>query len=214
MNHITEFFRQLADPNFLQSLIQKYGGLIYLIMGTIVFLETGLFVLAPFLPSDTLIFAAGALSGSGLLQLDLLIIIFTIAAVLGDSLNFLLGRLTTKPLFSGRVPWLNQQRLRQVRYFYNQHGNITIFYGRFIPVVRSLVPFTAGSASVTYARFLAFCSMGVLLWVLLNSTTGFLFGGLPFVKENPALILIGMAIIPLIPAVIQISYSHFHKKKR
>jgi membrane-associated protein len=191
---------------YINVFIDNHGLLVYVILGTIIFLETGLFVLAPILPSDTLIFTAGAVAASGNLHIMILIALFIVAAIGGDSLNYLLGRLLKKPLFSGRLPFLNQKRLNEVQKFFKNHGGMTVLYGRFIPVIRTFVPFTAGSGTMEYPKFLLFCIIGVTCWVLLNSLTGYFFGQIPFVKKYPALILLGLALFALIPGAIQFFY--------
>lgn len=207
MDHIVILFHQLSHlDSYLRTFIDNHGVLVYFIMSVIIFLETGLFVLAPVLPSDTLIFTAGALAAGGYLHIEQLIVLFSISAICGDSLNYLLGRVFNKPLFSGRLPFLNPHELDRIRVFYSKHGGLTVLYGRFVPVIRSLVPFTAGSGSMAYPRFLKFCSIGVVCWVLINSLTGYFFSEIPFVKKYPAFILLGLALLALIPGMIQFLY--------
>jgi membrane-associated protein len=207
-------FQHLSHlDTYLRTFIDNHGLLVYIIIGIIVFFETGLLILAPILPSDTLIFTAGAIAAGGSLRIELLIIIFSIAAIAGDSLNYLFGCLLKDPLFSGKIPFLNPHKLDRVRDFYKRHGSITVLYGRFIPVIRTFIPFTAGSGSMAYPRFLKFCIIGVLCWVLLNSLTGFFFSKIPIVQEYPGLILLGLALFALIPGVIQFCYYRFSTKK-
>lgn len=214
MDQITAIIHQLSHlDTYLRAFINNHGVLVYMIIGMIVFFETGIFILAPILPSDTLIFTAGALAAGGDLRIELLIIIFSVAAIAGDSLNYLLGYLLKDSLFSGKIPFLNPHRLERVRDFYKKHGSMTVLYGRFIPVIRSFVPFTAGSGSMAYPRFLKFCIIGVLCWVLLNSLTGFFFSKVPVVREYPGLILLGLALFALLPGVIQFCYYRLSTKK-
>ena len=214
MDQIVAIFHQFSHlDTYLSTFLVNHKVLAYLIIGGIIFFETGVFVLAPLLPSDTLIFTAGALASSGNLHIGLLIVVSIIAAIAGDSLNYLIGRLLKKTLFSGKIPYLNPHKLERVRDFYQKHGGMTVLYGRFIPVIRTFVPFIAGSGSMAYARFLKFCSIGVVFWVLLNSLTGFYFSQIPFVKNHPAFVLLGLALFALLPGVIQFIYSRFYLKK-
>lgn len=213
MDQIAVIINQISHlDTYLRTFIDNHGVLVYLIIGVIVFLETGVFILAPILPSDTLIFTAGALAASESLRIDLLIIIFSVSAIAGDSLNYLLGCQLKDTLFSGKIPFLNPHKLEYIHEFYKKHGSMTVLYGRFIPVIRAFVPFTAGSGSMAFPRFLKFCTIGVLCWVLLNSLTGFFFGKIPFVKNYPGLILLGLALFALLPGVVQFSYYKFFNK--
>lgn len=207
MDQIVAIAHQLSHLDlYIRTFIDNHGLVVYVILGVIIFFETGLFVLAPLLPSDTLIFTAGAIAAGGNLRIELLIIVFIIAAIAGDSLNYWLGRRFKDPLFSGKLPYLNPDRLERVQNFYRKHGGMTVMYGRFIPVIRTFVPFTAGSGSMAYPRFLKFCIIGVVFWVLLNVLTGFFFSRIPFVKSYPGFILIGLALFALLPGVIQFVY--------
>ena len=214
MDQIVAILHQFSHiDTYLRTFLDNHKVLVYLIIGAIIFFETGVFVLAPLLPSDTLIFTAGALASSENLHIGLLIVVSIIAAIAGDSLNYLIGYQLKKPLFSGRLPFLNQNKLERVRDFYKKHGAMTVLYGRFIPVIRTFVPFTAGSGSMAFPRFLKFCSIGVVFWVLLNSLTGFFFSQIPIVKRYPAFILLGLTLFALLPGVIQFIYSKFYLKK-
>ena len=208
MEQITAIFNQLSHlDTYLLTFIYDHGVLIYLIVGATVFFETGVFILAPVLPSDTLIFTAGALAACGYLRIELLLVVFFIAALGGDSLNYLLGRLLRKPVFSGKLPYLKPDKLDRVRDFYRKHGGVTVLYGRFVPVIRTFVPFTAGSGSMAYPQFLKFCSIGVAFWVLLYCLTGYFFGAIPLVKKYPAFILLGLALFALFPVIGKFIYD-------
>jgi membrane-associated protein len=214
MDQIATLFHQILHfDKYILGFVENHGVLVYVIMAAIVFLETGLFVLAPLLPSDTLIFASGALAATGYLHLEILIGIFFLAAVSGDSLNYLLGRLLSEWLVSSKLPIINKHRLDQVRKFYYQHGGLTVLYGRFIPLIRTFIPFTAGSGSMAYLRFLKFCCIGVMLWVLLTVLSGYFFSEIPLVKKYPALIFLGLSLMGLLPGIVQLIY-HKSRKKR
>lgn len=187
----------------LLAIHATYGGFLYAVLFIIVFCETGL-VIAPFLPGDSLLFAAGALAGLGALNIWALIIGVTLAAILGDSLNYAIGhRLgahvqTTKNLFG--IP-INPAHLKKAEVFFKHHGHRAIVLARFAPIIRTFVPFFAGASNMPKATFLRYNIIGGILWVCLFTLSGYFFGNLPIVKERFSLIIIAIVIISLIPII-------------
>ncbi len=187
----------------LLTLHAAYGGLLYAILFIIVFCETGL-VVTPFLPGDSLLFAAGALAGLGVLNVWALLIGITVAAILGDNLNYALGQKlgkhvqTSNRLFGIR---LNPEHLKKAEAFFQHHGHRAIVLARFAPIVRTFVPFFAGMSNMPKAIFLRYNVIGGLLWVCLFVLSGYFFGNLPIVKERFSLVIVAIVIISLIPIV-------------
>ncbi|MGR3742072.1 VTT domain-containing protein [Companilactobacillus sp. DQM5] len=189
----------------LTGMVGSFGIWTYVILFLIIFIETGL-VIFPFLPGDSLIFAAAALSANANAKLNvwLLLTIFILAAVIGDSVNYELGEhlsnYATKQSFLKK--FINQDQLYDAHVFFEKHGGITVVIGRFIPFIRTFVPFVAGSGSMHYKRFLIYNILGATLWVALFTTTGYLFGNIPAVQKHFSLIVIGIIIVSAIPAIV------------
>ncbi|HEX9895848.1 MAG TPA: DedA family protein [Gemmatimonadales bacterium] len=184
----------------LQEIIGQYGALTYLILFLIVFCETGLVVM-PLLPGDSLLFAAGTFAALGSLNLWLLILLLCTAAIAGDTVNYWIGRWIGPRAFSGRLRWLRQDYLRRTEEFYLRHGGKTIVLARFIPIIRTFAPFVAGVGRMNYTRFITYNVAGGILWVVLFTLGGYLFGNLPAVRENFSLVvlaIIGVSMLPLV----------------
>ncbi len=187
----------------LNSIIDDYGVWTYLILFVIVFLETGL-VVTPFLPGDSLLFAAGTFAAGGSLEVSLLIVVLSVAAIAGDSVNYSIGSLVGPKVFQkGDVRFLNKKHLERTHAFYERHGGKTIIIARFVPIIRTFAPFVAGIGSMTYMRFLAYNVVGGLLWVSVGVLAGYLFGNLPAVKDNFSLIILAIVLISVLPAVVE-----------
>ena len=185
----------------LVELLRDYGFWVYLILFAIVFAETG-FVVTPFLPGDSLLFAAGALAAvdtSGTLSAPLLSLTFVVAAVAGNTTNYHIGRWIGPPAFSGKYRFLKVDYLKRTEAFFAKHGSMTIVLSRFAPIIRTCAPFVAGVARMPYARFQAYNVAGGLAWVLLFIWAGFFFGNIPFIKNNFGLVTIGIVVASLIP---------------
>jgi membrane-associated protein len=185
----------------LQQLLRDWGLWTYVLLFVIVFSETGL-VVTPFLPGDSLLFAAGSLSAlyPDLLPLVPLLIVLLLAAVLGDAVNYAIGAWIGPRAFSGRVPLLNQRHLLRAQEFYERHGGKAIVLARFVPIVRTFAPFVAGIAGMQYGRFALYNVSGGFVWVLLCTLAGYWFGNLPLVKQNFELVIIaiiGLSLVPL-----------------
>jgi membrane-associated protein len=193
----------------LAEIIRDYGTWTYAILFTIVFLETGL-VVTPFLPGDSLLFAAGSFAalqnpdGSHVLGFWLLFVLLSVAAVLGDTVNYAIGAyLGPKVFHFERSRFFNPEHLRKTHQFYEKYGGKTIIIARFVPIVRTFAPFVAGVGAMTYARFLAYNVVGGVLWVAICLSAGYFFGNLPFVKKNFSLVILVIIIISVMPAVIE-----------
>lgn len=185
----------------LVELLRDYGPWVYFILFAIVFAETG-FVVTPFLPGDSLLFAAGALAAvdtSGTLSAPMLSLVLVVAAISGNTTNYHIGRWIGPPAFSGRYRWLKVDYLRRTEDFFSRWGSWTIVLSRFAPIIRTCAPFVAGVARMPYARFQAYNVLGGLGWVLLLTWTGFFFGNIPLVKDNFGLVTIGIIVVSLIP---------------
>ncbi|ARS35664.1 DedA family protein [Pontibacter actiniarum] len=203
-----ELFQNLLDfilhiDQHLILLLQEYRNWIYLILFLIVFCETGL-VVTPFLPGDSLLFALGALAAipSSGLQVALLLGLLCVAAILGDSFNYLTGIKLGAKVYHKNYWFLRQKHLQKAEQFYVRHGGRTIIYARFIPIVRTFAPFAAGMAKMHYKRFLYFNVVGALLWVFFFIMIGYLFGNLPAVKQNFSLLVMGIIGVSMLPPVL------------
>jgi len=189
----------------LQVLASEYGLWLYGILFLIIFCETGL-VVTPFLPGDSLLFAAGSLASVPGSQLDahLLFLVFFVAAVLGDSVNYAIGhKLGTKVFDFGKSRFFNPDHLAKTHAFFEKYGGKTIIIARFIPIIRTFAPFVAGIGAMAYPRFILFNILGALLWVGVFSYSGYFFGQLPFVQENFKFLILGIIVFSLLPPVIE-----------
>jgi membrane-associated protein len=185
----------------LAEVVQTHGVWVYALLFLIVFVETGLVVM-PFLPGDSLLFVAGALAGVGAMNQSLLLGLLFCAAVLGDALNYSVGRhLGARMSTWERTAWFNRDALERTQTFYERHGPMTIVIARFIPFIRTFAPFVAGLAQMRYTRFAAYNVLGAALWVGGLTTLGWWFGDQPWVKQNFSAIALAMIIIPGLPAV-------------
>lgn len=182
----------------LENVLHDYGTWTYVILVAIVFCETGL-VVTPFLPGDSLLFAAGTLSAFGPLNVHLLFILLWIAAVVGDSVNYAIGSYVGPRAFSGKFWLLNTNHLERTRQFYEKHGGKTIIIARFVPIVRTFAPFVAGVGGMNYSRFFTYNVVGGLVWVAGFLYLGYFFGNWPIVKENFGLAVIGIIFVSILP---------------
>ena len=201
-----ELLHQLIDfishiDVYLQNWVQKYDSLTYLLLALIVFCETGL-VFTPFLPGDSLLFAAGALAGAGSLSLGLLIIILFAAAFAGDNTNYFIGNFIGHKIVNAKRKLIRKEYLDRTHAFYEKHGGKTVVIARFMPILRTFAPFVAGLGSMTYRRFIMFSILGNILWIVSFTTLGYLFGNIPVVKENFSLVVFGIIILSLLPMII------------
>lgn len=187
----------------LNAVIDEYGVWTYAILFLFIFLETGV-VVTPFLPGDSLLFAAGAFAANGSLAVPVLLVLLWAAAILGDSANYAIGsRVGPRVFHKENVRFLNKRHLERTHAFYERHGGKTIVIARFIPIVRTFAPFVAGIGSMTYLRFLSYNVFGGLLWVCLFILGGYLFGNVPVVEENFSLVIVAIILISVMPAVVE-----------
>jgi membrane-associated protein len=185
----------------LLKLTVDYGVWVYAILFLIIFSETGL-VIAPFLPGDSLLFVAGALCGMGALQLELLVPLLVLAAFSGDNTNYWIGRLLGLRLLNRANPKLiKREHLAKTHAFYEKHGGKTIIFARFLPIIRTFAPFVAGIGLMRYRLFMMFSALGSVLWIASLTVAGYLFGNIPVVKNNLTLIIVGIIVITLLPAL-------------
>lgn len=196
----------------LSELIDAYGMLTYGILFLIIFCETGL-VVTPILPGDSLLFAVGVFAGIGALNLPLILVLLTIAAILGDTVNYAVGRYLSEKLVNGRFGWLIKQKyLDQTNTFFERYGPETIIIARFVPIVRTFAPFVAGAGSMSYPKFIAYNIIGAIIWVNVITLGGYFFGGVPIIKENFSLVTIGIIVVSLLPAVYHLIKAWRDKK--
>ena len=186
----------------LIMLVNEYGMWIYAILFLIIFCETGL-VITPFLPGDSLLFVAGALAGAGMLDPILLMVGLTIAAILGDTLNYWIGNCVGPRVFHSDSAYFKREHLLRTQRFYDKHGGKTIIIARFIPIIRTFAPFVAGVGSMPYKKFLAYNVIGGVVWVVLLVGAGYLFGDLPWVKKNLTAVIFAIIILSIMPGVIE-----------
>lgn len=187
----------------LALFVAQHGAWVYGLLFLIVFMETG-FVVTPFLPGDSLLFVAGAVAAAGGMELPLVMLVLVTAALCGDNVNYWVGRLAGPRLFrreDGR--WLKRENLDRTHAFMERHGPKAIVIARFVPIVRTFVPFVCGLGRLTYARFLGFSVFGALLWVGLLVPAGFLFGNLAVVKENLTAVILLIVALSLMPGLIE-----------
>ena len=203
-----EWFGQLIQfvlhlDAHLLGFATAHGNWIYGLLFVIIFCETGL-VVTPFLPGDSLLFVAGTVAGAGALDVNLMVVVLIVAAILGDSLNFSIGRWIGPRVFRFEDSWLFRRRyLDQANAFYLRHGGKTIVIARFVPIVRTYAPFVAGACGMDYRRFLGFNVIGGVMWIALLAYAGYFFGGLAVVKNNLTLVTIGIIVLSLMPAVVE-----------
>ena len=186
----------------LAELITEYDTWTYLILFLVIFMETGL-VVTPFLPGDSLLFAAGALAAldGSPLNVVLLWFLLFIAAIVGDTVNYSIGKFVGPKAFTSNSKLLKKEYLDRTHAFYQKHGGVTIFLARFIPIIRTFAPFVAGIGEMRYSYFISYNIIGGLVWTLLFIFLGYFFGNLPFVQDHFSLVVIAIIIISLIPAV-------------
>ncbi|MDH2066532.1 DedA family protein [Pantoea sp. GD03673] len=199
----------------LAELVAEYGIWIYAILFLILFCETGL-VVTPFLPGDSLLFVAGALAAlpGNDLNVHVMVALLVVAAVLGDAVNYTIGRLFGERLFSNpNSKIFRRSHLDKTHAFYARHGGKTIILARFVPIVRTFAPFVAGMGHMSYRHFALFNVTGALLWVLLFSYAGYLFGDLPVVQENLKLLIVGIILVSILPGVIEV-WRHRRQAKQ
>ncbi|MEH6458837.1 DedA family protein [Chitinimonas sp. JJ19] len=192
---------------FLAMMVSQYGPWIYVILFLVIFCETGLVVM-PFLPGDSLLFVAGAVAAQGGMDPFLLAGCLIVAAILGDSVNYVIGRSAGERLFSNPSSKVfRRDYLERTKDFYQRHGGKTVAMARFLPIVRTFAPFVAGMAHMAYGKFLFFSVVGTLAWVGSLVTLGYQFGHVPFIKNNLSLMVVVVVVLSLLPMLIKLVHS-------
>ncbi len=206
-----DFILQLVDiflhiDEYLGDIIRDYGVWTYLLLFIVIFMETGL-VVTPFLPGDSLIFAAGTFAAMGYMEVGLLFALLFAAAFLGDTANYWIGHTLGPRAFSGEIPLLKKvlkkEYLDKTHAFYEKHGGKTIILASFVPIVRTFAPFVAGVGAMTYKKFISYNIIGGLAWVAIFLFLGFFFGNLPFVQKHFEFVVIAIVLISVLPAVVE-----------
>lgn len=187
---------------YLNDIITQYGAWTLAILFVIIFMETGV-VVTPFLPGDSLIFAAAAFAARGALNPVVMFIVLAIAAVAGDTVNYWIGHRVGSRAYTGEVRWIKKEYMERTHVFFTKHGGKTIFLARFVPIIRTFTPFVAGVSQMPYAFFLRWNMIGGTIWVATFILLGFFFGNIPFVQKNFELVILAIIVITLIPAVTE-----------
>ncbi len=186
----------------LSEIISQYGIWTYGILFVVIFIETGL-VVTPFLPGDSLLFAAGTFASLGALNIYVLIGLLTVAAIAGDTVNYWIGHRIGSRAYTGEVKWIKKEYMERTHAFFEKHGGKTIFLARFVPIIRTFAPFVAGVSRMTYGHFISYNIFGGLVWVPLFTLAGYFFGNIPFVKHNFSIVILAIIVISLLPAVYE-----------
>jgi membrane-associated protein len=187
----------------LDLVIRNYGFWVYGIFFLIIFLETG-FVVTPFLPGDSLLFAAGTFAALGSLDAKWIIILLSIAAIAGDTVNYWIGHIVGPRVFTKeKSRFLNRQYLRRTHQFYDKYGGKTIILARFIPIIRTFAPFVAGIGSMTYGRFISYNILGGISWVVILVFGGYFFGNIPLIRHNFSLVIAAIIFLSILPGIIE-----------
>lgn len=198
---------------YLGQLISTYGVFVYAILFVIVFVETGL-VITPFLPGDSLLFAAGAFSALGSLNLISVLLLLCLAAVFGDTVNYWIGHFFGEKIIANKRIPINQNHIDETQKFFDKHGGKTIVLARFVPIVRTFAPFVAGIGKMSYSKFISFNIIGGISWVLLFTLTGYFFGNIPMVKHNFSIVImaiIGISVLPMLYTALKSKLSSKNK---
>ncbi|MGQ3014997.1 MAG: DedA family protein [Flavobacteriales bacterium] len=207
-----DFFLHLDDH--LRDIILKYENWTYLILFAIIFVETGL-VIWPFLPGDSLLFAAGSFAAAGMLNLAYLLVLLFVAAFLGDTVNYLIGKYFGEKILSLKLrgkPIVKPKYMEKTHAFYEKHGPKTIILARFVPIVRTFAPFVAGIGTMNYRKFISYNLIGGFIWVVGITLLGYFFGTIPIVKENFELVVLGIIGLSVLPIIFEFVRGYFGKK--
>jgi len=199
----------------IQQWVTDYKTWTYLILFIIVFMETG-FVVTPFLPGDSLLFAAGAVAAMPNEPLSLipLILLLLCAAFGGDNTNYFIGRLLGQTVYEKNYRLIRREYLDKTHAFYEKHGGKTIIIARFMPILRTFAPFVAGVGTMRYLRFISFSVIGNIIWVVLFCLSGYFFGSIPFIKKNFSLVIVTIILVSLLPMVIAFIKNYFDKRRK
>ena len=198
---------------YLSEIITRYGAWTYGLLFFVVFMETG-FVVTPFLPGDSLIFAAATFSARGALNPWVLFILMTIAAFIGDTANYWIGHSIGAKAYTGEVKWIKKEYMERTHAFFEKHGGKTIFLARFVPILRTFTPFVAGVSKMPYSYFITWNLVGGATWVATFTLLGYFFGGIPFIQDNFELVIVAIILISLVPAVVEAVKARREDKKQ
>lgn len=188
---------------YLNDIITNYGAWTYGILFFVIFIETG-FVVMPFLPGDSLLFAAGTFAALGALNPIYLFLLLTVAAIIGDTVNYSIGHYIGPKAFSGEIKFLKKEHLDKTQAFYDKHGGKTIILARFIPIIRTFAPFVAGIGTMKYSKFILYNVVGAISWVAIFISLGYFFGNISFVQKNFELVIFAIIFISFIPPVLEV----------
>jgi membrane-associated protein len=200
INYLIDLFLNL--DTHLSELVHDYGIYTYAILFLVIFAETG-FVFTPFLPGDSLLFAAGAFSAKGFFNVHLLAVILSIAAIVGDTVNYWIGNFIGPKAFQKDSKLFKKEYLEKTHAFYEKHGGKTIIIARFVPIIRTFAPFVAGIGTMSYLKFLAYNIIGGITWCILFIYGGYYFGNIPLVKNNFSIVILGIIFISILPGIIK-----------
>jgi membrane-associated protein len=214
MKYITHFINIILHiDTYLISIIQSFGNWTYLILFITIFCETGL-VIIPFLPGDSLVFAAGAFAARGDMNLVILLIILCIAAVVGDTVNYEIGKyIGPKILKQDKIKFIKKEHLERTHKFYEKYGGKTIIFARFIPIVRTFAPFVAGIGEMSYKKFISYNIIGGISWICLFLFGGYIFGDIPMVKNNFTSVIYAIIVISALPALFEFLRQKYFVKE-
>lgn len=187
---------------YLNAIISQYGPWTYGLLFLIIFMETG-FVVTPFLPGDSLIFAAATFAARGAFNPVLLFFLLVVAAVVGDNINYWIGHAVGARAYTGEVKWIKKEYMDRTHAFYEKHGGMTIFMARFVPIIRTFSPFVAGVSEMPYGYFVCWDIIGGVTWVATFTLLGYFFGNIPFVQDHFELVIIAIILVSLVPAVVE-----------
>ena len=199
----------LHVDKYVGTIIQNYGILAYFILFLIIFCETRL-VITPFLPGDSLIFVIGAFATKGYINLLIIFIVLSLAAIFGDTINYWIGNFFGERVFA-KSRFFKREYLERTKKFYEKYGDKTIILARFVPIIRTFAPFVAGIGKMTYSKFLIYNILGGILWVLIFLFSGFFFGEIPLVEENLTIVIFVIIFISILPPIIE--YLRYKNKK-
>ncbi len=202
-----DFIMQMIDfvlhvDVYLNDIITQYGAWTLGLLFIVIFLETGV-VVTPFLPGDSLIFAAATFAARGALNPLVMFVLLAVAAVLGDTANYWIGHRIGARAYTGEVKWIKKEYMERTHVFFAKHGGKTIFLARFVPIIRTFAPFVAGVSQMPYGFFVRWNIIGGVTWVAVFTLLGYFFGNIPFVQHNFELVIIAIVLISLVPAVVE-----------
>ena len=210
LNTLIDFFLHIDQQ--LNQIILEYGVWTYALLFLIIFMETG-FVITPFLPGDSLLFAAGTFAAIGSLNVWILWAVCFIAAVLGDTVNYWIGKAVGPRAFDHDIRFLKREYLEKTQRFYDKHGGKTIILARFVPIVRTFAPFVAGVGTMEYRRFITYNVVGAFLWTGIFIWLGYFFGNIPFVQDNFELVIVLIILISVVPMAIEFVRGRARKEE-